>query len=166
MQGYVYCIQENGNPIYVGCTQNISKRIGEHIQNALRTNSKQQPIHKYMQEKGIENFEFKILRCHDFSDNNDLFRTEAEYIHMFKTYQNWFNYNEGGNGTGENEKNPNARRIRCVNDGEVFDTIQRACFKYGLGITEMSSHLTGKRYKKGIGKRKLGYALKFEYVDR
>lgn len=166
MQGYLYCIQENGKPIYVGCTQNLSKRIAEHIQGALHTSPKQQPIHKYMQEKGIANFEFKVLRCHDFADNNEMFKAEAEYIEKFNTYAEGFNYNEGGNGTGIENKNPNARRIRCINSGEEFDTIQRACWKYNLGITEMSSHLTGKRYQNGIGKRKYGYALKFEYINR
>ena len=166
MKGYVYCILENGKPIYVGCTQNLSKSIQEHVCGATHTSKKQQPIHKHMQDVGIENFEFKVLRYHDFKDTRDMYEAEAYYINSFGTYDNGFNYNSGGDGTGSNGKNPNARAVRCVNTGEEFDCIQRACYAYGLGITEMSSHLTGKRYKNGIGKRKLGTPYKFEYVNR
>lgn len=164
MQGYIYCIQENGKVIYVGCTQNISKRISDHLLESIHLREKSQPIHRYINQKGIENFEFKILAYHEFNDNNDMFDKEAYFIEKFGTCKFGFNIATGGNRGKTFEKNPNARKIKCLNTGEEFDTIQRACWKYGLGITEMSSHLSGKRYKNGIGKRKLGVAYKFEYV--
>ena len=166
MKGYIYCILENGTPIYVGCTYNIGKRITEHIMGATHIMKKQQPIHKHMYEKGIENFEFKILKKDDFIDREDMYRLEAEYINKLGTYKSGLNFNAGGNMTGEGTRNPNARPIICITTGERFNCIQEACYKYGLGITEMSSHLTGQRYKNGIGKRKLGKALKFTYENR
>ena len=166
MKGYIYCILENEKPIYVGCTQNLGKRITEHITNATHTTNKQQPIHKHMQEVGIENFEFKVLRLHDFKDINDMYEAEAYYINEYGTYKSGFNFNSGGNSTAGGSKNPNARAVRCVETGEEFDCIQRACHAFGLGITEMSSHLTGKRYQNGIGRNKLGKAYRFEYVNR
>lgn len=166
MKGYIYCIQENGKVIYVGCTKNLSKRIMEHVTGATHISDKQQPIHKHMYDKGIENFEFKILKKHDFLDNDDMYRSEAEYINLFGTYKNGFNYNSGGTLTGEGTRNPNARPVICVTTGERFGCVQEACFKFGLGITEMSSHLTGKRYKNGIGKRKLGMNYIFEYENK
>lgn len=166
MIGYIYCIQENNKPIYVGCTQNVSIRIKQHIEEATKAKHRQQPIHKYMHEKGLANFEFKILETREFAERAEMYELEKEYISKFDTYNNGLNWNAGGNTKGEGVKNPNARAIVCETTGEHFDCIQDACYKYGLGITEMSSHLTGQRYKNGIGKRKLGKALKFKYENR
>lgn len=57
-------------------------------------------------------------------------------------------------------KNPNRKRVLCLNTGEVFETINDAAAKYGISPTGISSCLHTKR--KSAGKDQNGIGLQWE----
>lgn len=57
-------------------------------------------------------------------------------------------------------KNPNRKRVLCLNTGEIFETVNDAANKYGISPTGISSCLHKKR--KGAGKDKNGITLQWE----
>lgn len=165
MKGYIYCIREKttSKVLYVGCTVSFTKRKYEHF-NAKYSINKIQPIQRHIRKFGKENFEMKIILEKEFKNLKEMYKYEGYYIKKYNTFEKGFNYNYGGATTGGRNKNPNATKIKCITTNETFECIKDACEKYGIKQTEMASHLSKKRYKNGIGKRKCGIPLFFEYV--
>lgn len=169
MRGYIYCIKENGNIVYVGSTVNFKKRSAEHMRMGQASNDKyvkkKQPIHRYMYEQGIDNFTIEIIDTVEVKDVKELRYVEASYIEKHNVIVKGLNVDNGLN-IRPGKLNSNARKIICKNTNQIFDSVTEACEFYGFDASELASHLTRKRYTKGIGLRKVGEALFFEYLDR
>lgn len=165
MKGYIYCIKQNidSKVLYIGCTSNFLKRKYEHFK--AKSSTKIQPIQRYIRKMGKQNFKMEIILEKEFKDLKEMYKYEGYYIKKYNTFEKGFNYNYGGATIGGHSKNPNATKIKCVNNGEVFTCIKDACEKYNLAQSEMASHLSRKRYIDGIGKRKYGVPLFFEYIE-
>lgn len=161
MKGYIYAIKENCKIIYIGSTINPKDRFYEHLTE--HRCKKMQPIHKYLRSIENKGISIDIIKTVDFNNRKQLNEIEFSYINKYNTVNNGFNIDDGKRC---GKLNANARRVICTNNGKVFNTVKEACEHYGISITEMSSHLTKKRYLNGIGKRKVGELLLFEYIDR
>ena len=74
--GYIYRYSYN-NKSYIGCTTNIEKRKDNHKTNVTYK------LGRAIQEIGYDNFEFDILGNIKFSDWNELYDVEDEYIIQF-----------------------------------------------------------------------------------
>ena len=46
-------------------------------------------------------------------------------------------------------KNPNAKKVKCLETGEIFDTLNDACKKLNVNITSLSSCLKGRLNRAG-----------------
>lgn len=161
MKGYIYCIKEKGKIIYIGSTVNFTRRKREHFTEDRK--GKIQPIHRYMRSKNNSGFEIEILFEGIFQNKAQMVKLEFEYIYRYNTINQGFNLDDGKRC---GHLNANSRKVICVNTGKVYGTVKEACEEYGFDISEMASHLTGKRYLNGIGKRKHGKALFFKYAER
>ena len=47
------------------------------------------------------------------------------------------------------DKNPSARKVKCVTTGEVFNTMKEACEKYKVNTSHMCDCCKGKRKSAG-----------------
>ncbi len=80
----IYGIYENNKIVYIGSTeQTIEDRKTQHWYNARNNayNNKGRKIHRYMNEKGIDNFSFKLIE--KYSGDN-LLKREGEYQEKYK----------------------------------------------------------------------------------
>lgn len=161
MKGFIYVIKENKKVLYVGSTQNFERRKRQHFKEDRK--EKMQAIHKYMRSKNNEGFSVEVIKEVQVNNVKELQRIEKRFIDKFDTVNNGFNLH---NGTRNGTKNSNARAVKCLNDGRIFATVSEACQNYGFNPSELASHLTGKRYLNGIGTKKFGTPLMFEYLDR
>ena len=82
--GYIYRYSYN-NKSHIGCTTNIEKRKEDHKTNATYK------CGRAIQEIGYDNFEFEILDNIKFSDWNELYDVEDEYIIKFDSINNGYN---------------------------------------------------------------------------
>lgn len=164
--GYVYGIKyiPNDKIIYVGCTLNFKDRIRAHF---YFREDKHQPIQTFIRDNGgKENFEVVVLEKKEVEKTSDLYQSESNFINKFNTFNDGLNGNFGGDSVPFGERNTNARKVLCVTTGEIFNTVKDAADKYKLDYSDLSGHLTGRKYLKGIGQRKHGFALEFRYLGR
>ena len=164
--GYVYGIKyiPENSIVYVGCTLNLKERIRAHF---YFREDKHQPIQVFIRDNGGKNnFEVIVLEEKEVEKTSELYPIETEYIHKFDTFNNGLNGNIGGDSVPFGDKNTNARKVLCVTTGETFNTVKDASKKYELDYSDLSSHLTGRKYLNGIGARKHGVSLEFRYIGR
>lgn len=164
--GYVYGIKyiPKNSIVYVGCTLNLKDRIRAHF---YFREDKHQPIQVFIKENGgRDNFEVVILEEKEVEKTSELYPIETEYVRKFDTFNNGLNGNFGGSSALNGDDNSNARKVLCVTTGEVFGTVKTASEKYELDYSDLSSHLTGRKYLNGIGARKHGVPLEFRYIGR
>lgn len=163
--GYVYGVKRKGTDeiIYVGCTVNLKSRWREHINFR---EEKSQPIQRYIKDVGFENFEIVVLLEKPVKQTSDLFDDERYFVKKYNTFENGFNGNTGGSDIPFGSRNTNARKVICETTGEIFLTSKEAALKYDFDFSDFSGHLTGRKYKNGIGQRKHGKALFFRYLER
>ena len=164
--GYVYGIKyiPKNSIVYVGCTLNLKDRIRAHF---YFREDKHQPIQVFIRDNGGKNnFEIIVLEEKEVEKTSELYPIETEYIHKFDTFNNGLNGNTGGDSVPFGGNNTNARKVLCVTTGETFDTVKSASERYKLDYSDLSSHLTGRKYLNGIGARKHGVPLEFRYIGR
>ena len=82
--GYIYIYSFNIKS-YIGCTTNIENRKEDHKTNVTYK------FGRAIQEIGYDNFEFEILDKIKFSDWNELYDVEDEYIIKFDSINNGYN---------------------------------------------------------------------------
>ena len=91
------------NKIYIGQSVFIEQRWAAH-RYAGRNAKDNYPIHKAMNEYGIENFSFEIIEECDITELND---KEVYWIQFYDSYKNGYNATPGGTMV-QGENNPRA----------------------------------------------------------
>lgn len=163
----VYCHITPSNKKYIGVTHNINSRWWGNGKGYKGSPYFYNAIKKY----GWNNIEHKVL-IHGLTEEQ-AYRWEKKLIKYYQTNNSKFGYNytEGGKGgsrlkgsklTEEHkerislsrigEKNPfwgkpthNAKKITCLETGEIFDSIHRASIAYNLQHQNISKCCNGKR---------------------
>ena len=82
--GFVYRYTHNGRS-YIGSTTDVKKRREEHKTN--RTNK----FGRAIQQHGYNSFAFEILEKARFSERQELYDLEDEYITKYDSINNGFN---------------------------------------------------------------------------
>ena len=117
----IYCITNKiNNKIYIGQSNSVFTRWGEHAKIAYDDNNRKSLIHKAIKKYGIEFFTFEILELCEIGKLNEL---ETYYIESFKEQGfNLYNLTKGGEGnTMWGENNPRT----TLTNKEVYDIRER-----------------------------------------
>lgn len=115
---YIYKISNKINgKIYIGKTNNISKRFTNHISRS-KTLKTTQPIHFAIAKHGKNNFSFEIIEtCKSEEESTD---REMFWIRELKSKEKQFGYNitDGGEGTiGFSHTDQAKKKISEANSG-------------------------------------------------
>jgi group I intron endonuclease len=103
---YIWKNKINGK-VYIGCSSNIKKRWGQHIQ--WSKNGSNYKFHQAIREFGEENFEKEILEILELSEINQLETKEKDWIKKYNSIEDGYNVNFGYNSISFN---PNIENIK------------------------------------------------------
>lgn len=115
---YIYCYKNKINgKLYIGKTNNISKRKSSHRRRAFKEN-KFTPFYNALKKYGESNFEFTILDY--FWLESVIFELETFYINAYKSNKKKFGYNvtDGGEGSAGAKHNQNQIAANKLKFGE------------------------------------------------
>lgn len=172
MHGIIYLATFPNGKMYVGQTIcDLEHRKNQHKNEAGRGEGS--TFHKAINKYGFNNIKWEII---DSGNNQkELDNKEKHYIKQYRTftgYKNCQGYNRtlGGEGVrglihskdtrtkisnslkgklaGDN--NPSARKVICLNTGEVFNTMKEASNRYKAPYHHICSCCTGDRLSSGI----------------
>lgn len=144
---YIYCYKNLTNgKVYVGKTNDLSKRKNRHRRNAF-VEKLTLPIYNALRKYSEDGFEFIILD--QFECEDIIFDLEKFWIKIFKSNDRRYGYNitaggEGSTGTKHNENQIRNNKLRVgtgngnakLND-EIVITIYNE-YKSGTSIKELS----------------------------
>ena len=132
---YLFKEKETGKVIYVGCSSRPSARMKEHIQAAEGRKRSNMAIYKYMNENDLEfyrDIEIVWVDCAETAEEGEAI--EEQYY--WKYADTVLNDRPGENRDGK--YNPKRRAVKCLNDGNVFDTVTACAEFYGKGRTTIN----------------------------
>jgi group I intron endonuclease len=165
---FIYCYKNKINgKMYIGKTNNISKRKSSHRRRAFKEN-RIGPFYNALRKYGEYNFEFMVLDS--FWLESIIFDLETFYINAYQSNKKKFGYNitnggEGSSGTTHNQNQILSNRLKfgenngnCkLNDNvaiKIFNhyksgnfTIKQISEIYSLSKITVERLLSGKSWK-------------------
>ena len=84
--GYIYKITDIKGKIYIGSTNNYNKRWKQHEEAG-----EDMPLHRAINDQGIENFSFEVIKTVEYIDNEQLLIIESCYMDKFDSITNGYN---------------------------------------------------------------------------
>lgn len=143
---YLFREKESQKVIYVGSSARPMERIKEHIQVSEGRKESNQAIYKYMKSNNLELIkDVEIVWVERVGDKEEALKLEADYFYRYKETVLNDRPSEDRNG----EYNPKRRKVKCLNDGKIFNTVTECALYYGKGRTTINNILKGydnKRY--------------------
>ena len=185
MYGIIYLVTFPNGKMYIGqTTKDLEHRKSRH-KSEVNLGSKYS-FHMAINKYGFENLKWEMI---DTAFNQEeLNDKERYYIRKYRTYtryknSNGYNRTLGGEGVRglvhSNEsikkmsdamkgkyigsKNPSARKIVCLNTGEIFKTMKEAAETYDCPYSHITSCCTGTRLSCGVDDR--GNKLVWMYYE-
>lgn len=146
----VYCISFTNGKKYIGISNNIRKRINEHISDAKHNDLL--PVHKAINKY---NFIIELLEQCQSESRQELNKKERFWIKKLNTYNKNYGYNLtiGGDGAQEGYYNLSAKfnkqQIQEIYDLLINRTdlyIYEIAAKYNISPESLSDINNGKRY--------------------
>lgn len=135
---YLFKEKESGKIIYVGSSSRPSARMKEH-HHQLNGMKKPSNIHKYMNEKGYKFYkDVEVIWVDSAENREEMLKKEEEYFYKF--IDSVKNERPAENMSGK--YNPRRRKVKCLNNGKVFDTISECAKYYNKGRTTICRVLT------------------------
>jgi group I intron endonuclease len=164
---YVYCYKNLTNgKVYIGKTNNISKRKSRHRRNAF-VDKLTLPFYNALRKYSEDGFEFTILDRFEWEDV--VFDLEKFWIKAFESNNRKYGYNitiggEGSTGVKHNEnqrrinasrtgsQNPNAKlddvlAMLIYNEYKSGIQIKDLSTKHGISVITIERLLSGKSWK-------------------
>lgn len=147
----IYCYTNLiNNKKYIGQTNNLKRRIKQHLQDSLHNYSEaryNQLIHQAIRKYGIDNFKIEVLE-EEISDD-DIDEREQYYIKYYNTISpNGYNLTEGGLA---NKTAPVQSRIsdiqykEIINDLKSDKTLHEIADKHNISYSYLSGINNGSR---------------------
>lgn len=155
----VYLFKEKSSEevIYVGSSARPSARMKEHI-HQLNGSKSPNNIHRYMIEKGLKLYkDVEVIWVDCAETKEEMWELEEQYY--FKHIDTVKNERPAEDRHGH--YNPRKRKVKCLNDGNVFKTVSECSRYYNKGRTTISNVLIKEKPYTWIN----GEKYIFEYVD-
>lgn len=154
---YLFKEKETNEVIYVGSTSRPIVRLKEHKQQLLGMKP-QNAIHRYMTEKKLKLYDdVEVVFTKECRNKEELLRWEEKYYYKYlKTLKK--------DRPAENRSgvyNPRRRKVKCLNDGNIFKTVTECAAFYKKGRTTISNVLIKEKPYTLINNEK----YYFEYVN-
>jgi len=148
--------------IYIGITDWINKRIGDHIRYSKNTNSKcRMYLHKAMSKYGFDKFSFEIIEV--TSSREELNQKEIYWINYFDSTNSLLGYNltKGGNTNYPSKettkrKNLASKKVKVAqydlqgNFINKFESVKEASRQLGIPDTDIHRCHNKKWSRKGF----------------
>lgn len=126
--------------IYIGSSKQIRKRWVAHIKDFIDNTHDNKKLQNHFNKYGIENFMFEIV---EFCEEEDLIEIETNYILKFNSIKEGFNIILPA-------KQPiNDKRVKCVETGIIYKSINEAAEKTGVRSDSISAVCRGIQAKAG-----------------
>lgn len=157
---FVYLFREKitQKVIYVGSTSRPTERIKEHIQIAEGRKSNNQNIYKYLNENNLELFkDVEIVWVERVKEKELALKLEEEYYYKYQDTV----LNDRPAEIRNGHYNPKRRKIKCLNDGKIFNSIIECAEYYGKKRTTINNVVAGQKKCTIINNEK----YYFEYVN-
>ena len=158
---YVYLFREKKSEkvIYVGSSARPMERIKEHIQASEGRKKTNQPIYKYIADNNLKLIDDIEIVWVERVDNKEMaLKLEADYFYKYK--ETVLNDRAAEDRTGSG--NPKRRKVKCVNDGNIFETITECEKYYNKARTTINRVLSKEVEYTWVNNEK----YTFEYVKR
>jgi len=172
MHGIIYLATFPNGKKYVGqTTWSLEHRIRQHKNEAERGGGS--TFHQAINKYGFDNIKWEVIDT--ASNQEELNKKERYYIRKYRTYtrykdSNGYNRTLGGEGVRglthskesiekmkkslkgkrKGANNPSARKVVCLNTGEVFNTMKDASSKYNAPYHHICSCCNGDRLSSGV----------------
>lgn len=134
MSSGIYKFENKINHLcYIGQAKNLEERKYRHYRNFMN-NRCDTDFYKAVYEFGINNFDYEILECGNFSQEelNDL---EIKYISKYNSYYNGYNSTKGGH------------YIPAQNGPKKIDKVLLEKIKNDIKFTEITLSIIASKYK-------------------
>lgn len=86
----IYFENDKKNKVYIGISNNLTRRKTEHLNNLLENCHKNKFLQNAYKKYGVENFKFEIL---EICEVGCLVSKEEEYIKKYNSFNNKYGYN-------------------------------------------------------------------------
>ena len=146
---YIYTNEVNGKK-YVGQSQDVDRRIKEHIYRASEKTSQEYNsiLHRAFRKYGIENFSIEKISC-SVEEMNDI---EVQLIEKYNTlFPNGYNIQRGGNYTSSPQK------LSLLMVEEITDLLENSSLtgkeiseKYNVSAKMIAGINTGLYWKRDL----------------
>jgi group I intron endonuclease len=110
----IYFENDKNNKVYVGISNNLTRRKTDHLNNLLENCHKNKFLQNAYKKYGVENFKFEILETCDI---NFLVSKEEEYIKKFNSFNNRYGYNLTSGGEHKKLSESTKKKLSKVKSG-------------------------------------------------
>lgn len=123
---YLFREKVTGKVIYVGSSARPSARMKEHLQILDERKPNNQKIYDYMRNNGLKFYKDVEVIWVDCADNKEeMYELEAQYYYKYQDTV----MNDRPAEIRDGKYNPKRRKVRCINTGEIFNTVTE-CASY------------------------------------
>lgn len=150
------------NKVYIGITNWVNKRIGDHIRYSKNTNNKcRMYLHKAISKYGFDKFTFEIIEI--VSTREELNQREIYWINYFNSTNNSIGYNltKGGNTNYPSEETVkkkilSSKKVKVAqydlqgNFINKFESVKEASRQLGIPNTDIHRCHNKKWSRKGF----------------
>lgn len=152
---YLFRVKESQKIIYVGSTARPITRFKEHLEALEGKRKNNQKIYDYMNRNNYKLYsDVEIVLCERVKSREEMYKKEAEYY--FKYKDTILNDRPAENINGD--YNPKRKKVKCLNDGNIFQSISSCAKYYKKGRTTITRALNNYKDNRGIN-------VNYTYVD-
>lgn len=114
---YIYVIQNKTNlKVYVGQTNKLKRRWGEHRSYAKSNRKKNHPLYNSMRKHGTANFSIQTIESFELIEDAD--EAEEFWIQFFQARKREFGYNIALGGASSGLSEETKQKLSQINSGE------------------------------------------------
>lgn len=156
---YLFREKATGKIIYVGSSSRPSARMKEHLLVLRGAKQNNQKIYSYMRDKGLQLYKDVEIIWVDCADTmEEMHDLEAQYYYKYQDTV----MNDRPAEIRDGKYNPKRRKVRCLNTGEIFNTVIECARYYNKGRTTLNRVLSKEVKFTYIN----GEKYYFEFVDK